>query len=90
MNPNSSEHFLYSQGIVGFLGVQEKKKEVEGKGEGGRRMEEERAGTVFLTFGMVTGRASAVSDRRSAWKATCAHHGQRSFTTLLQKCTFFS
>ena len=40
------------------FGGQEEKKEVEGKGEGGRRMEEEKAGTVFLTFWMVTGRAS--------------------------------
>ena len=62
---------------------------MEGKGEGGRRMEEERAGTVFLTFRMVTGRATAGPDRTSAWKVTCAHHCQFSFTASLQKSTFF-
>ena len=55
----------------------------------GRRGEEEEA-DVFLTFRMVTGRASAASDRRSAWKATCAHHGSISLITSLEKGTFFS
>ena len=60
------------------------------KGEGRKGEEEERAGHVFLTFRMVNGRATAASDRRSAWKATCAHDGRILFATLLQKCTFFS
>ena len=41
------------------LGVQEERKEEEGKGERGRGEEEE--DHVFLTFWMVTGRATAVS-----------------------------
>ena len=44
------------------LGVQEEKKEEEGKGEGRRRKEEGREDRVFLTFRMVTGRASAAPD----------------------------
>ena len=68
-----------------MLGVQEERKEEEGKGEGGSRMEEERAGTVFLTFRMVSGRATAGVDRRSAWTVTCAHHCRISFTTSRQK-----
>ena len=54
----------------------------------GRRGEEEE--DVFLTFRMVTGRASAASDRTSAWKAICAHHGPISLITSLEKGTFFS
>ena len=70
------------------LGVHEERKEEKGKGrerEGGRGEE----GPVFLTFRMVTGRATAGSDRTSAWKVTCAHHGQISFTTSRQKSTLF-
>ena len=45
------------------LGVQEESGEEEGKGEAGRGEKEEREGHVFLTFRMVTGRASAAPDR---------------------------
>ena len=44
------------------LGGQEEKREEKGKGEGGRRKEEEREDRVFLTFWMVKGRATAGSD----------------------------
>ena len=71
-------------------GVHEERKAEEGKGEGGRGEEEREGEHVFLTFRMVTGRASAVSDRRSAWEVTCAFHGQISFTTSRQKDSFFS
>ena len=54
--------FAFFPSNLKVLGVQEEKKEQEGKGEGGRRMEEERAGHVCLTFRMVTGRATAGSD----------------------------
>ena len=47
--------FAFSQRNCRVLGVHEERKEEEGKGEGGRRMEEERAGHVFLTFRMVIG-----------------------------------
>ena len=40
------------------LGGQEERKEEKGKGEGRRRKEAEREDRVFLTFWMVTGRAS--------------------------------
>ena len=40
------------------FGGQDGKKEERGKGEGGRRREEEREDRVFLTFRMVKGRAS--------------------------------
>ena len=56
---------------------------------GRRGEEEEREGHVFLTFWMVTGRASAVPDRTSAWTVTFALHGQILFTTSRQKGTFF-
>ena len=78
---------VFSKEFEGFTSSREEKEE-EGKGEGGRRMEQERAGPVFLTFRMVTGRATARSERRSAWTVTCAHHGQISLMTLLQKSTF--
>ena len=81
--------FAFFQRNLNVLGVQEEMKEEEGKGEGGRGEEEEREGTVLFTFGMVTGRATAVSDRRSAWKVTCAHHGQILFTTSRHKGTLF-
>ena len=58
--------------------------------EGGRRMEEERAGHVFLTFRMVSGRATFRADPWWSWAAICAHHDQISFMTLLQRGTFFS
>ena len=65
------------------LGGQEEKKEEKGKREGGRGKEEGREDRVFLTFRMVTGRASAALARRSAWKVTCAHHGRISLITSL-------
>ena len=45
---------------------------------------------MFLTFRMVTGQASAAPDRRSAWKAAVAHHGQISVMTSRKKGAFFS
>ena len=78
--------FSFFQRNCSVLGVHEKRKEVEGKGEGGRGEEEEEH--VFLTFRMVTGRATFGADRTSAGKATCAQHGQISFVTVLQKGTF--
>ena len=54
--------FAFFPRKCGVLGGQEEKKEKEGKGEGGRRKEEEREDRVFLTFWMVKGRASAGSD----------------------------
>ena len=67
--------------------MKRRKKRKGRRGEGGGEEEE---ADVFLTFRMVTGRASAASDRRSAWKATCAHHGSISLVTSLEKGTFFS
>ena len=64
--------------------MEEKRERERERGE-----EEEREGHVFLTFRMVTGRATSGSDRTSAWKVTCAHHGQISFTTSRHKGTFF-
>ena len=55
--------FAFFPGNCIVLGVQEERGEEEGKGEGRRGEEEEREDHVFLTFWMVTGRASAVSDR---------------------------
>ena len=68
----------------------EERKEEGGKGEGGRGEKERAEDHVFLTIRMVNGRATAGSDRRSAWKATCDHHGQILFMTSHQKSTFFS
>ena len=72
---------MFFPGNLKVSGVHEERKEEEGDGERGRGEEEESEGTVFLTFRMVIGRASAVSDRRSAWVVICAYHGQISFMT---------
>ena len=72
------------------LEVLEERKEEEGRREGGRRMDEEKAGHVFLTFRMVTGRATFRADPWWSWAAMCTHHDQISFMTLLQKRTLFS
>ena len=61
---------------------------MEGKGEGGSGEKKERNGHVFLTFRMVTGRVISGVDLGSAWKVTCAHHCQISFTTSRQKVRF--
>ena len=59
-----------------------KRKGREREGEGGW-MEKERAEDhVFLTFRMVEGRASAATDRRSAWVTIWAYHDRILFTTL--------
>ena len=47
---SSSSFFRFSQGVVGFLGGQEERKEEEGKGGRGRGEEGKEEGHVFLTF----------------------------------------
>ena len=58
--------FAFFPGNCSVLGSQEERKEEEGKGEGRRGEEEVEEGHVFLTFWMVTGRASDAPARRSA------------------------
>ena len=69
------------------LGVHEERKEVEGNGEGGRGEKEEREGHEFLTFRMVTWASNLRSGSGVSldWMTICAHHGQISFITSLQK-----
>ena len=55
--------FAFFPGNCSVSGVQEESGEEEEKGEGRRGEEEEREDHGFLTFWMVTGRASAGSDR---------------------------